>query len=239
MQSQESESPGRIGTQGCCVEGGGTSAASKQHAARSTQGNRRLSFDLGAWELVGRPGPCVCVWNGGAGANAGTNSSRLVILGGGGGRGEAGSREQGAWARAGLVHRRGGAGPGLELGTGTGFWTCGDYPDNGKVPVVPTPPALYMQYVTGASPGTDRDSQYRSIPDSPWRLVTLTMSRLRQQRQRQQQAAGRRGRSSFFLPWSRLYTVMSAFQRRPGSGVMPMLVGDGVLGWARGGEGEE
>lgn len=29
---------------------------------------------------------------------------------------------------------------------------------------------------------------------------------------------------------------MSAFQRRPGSGVMPMLVGDGVLGWAGGRE---
>lgn len=39
--------------------GRGWDLSSKQ-AARSTQGNRRLSFDLGAWELVGRPGPCVC-----------------------------------------------------------------------------------------------------------------------------------------------------------------------------------
>lgn len=109
QQSQESDSPGRDRYTG-------------RKQASSTQGNRRLSFDLGnlgPWSL-GTRGSTGTVWNGGAGANAGTNSSRLVILGRLGSW-EAGSREQGgrgAWARAGLVHRRGAWG----LGLGLGLW---------------------------------------------------------------------------------------------------------------------
>lgn len=128
---------------------GEASARGKQH----TQGNRSLS----STSSLGTRGPTGTVWNGGAGANAGINSSRLVILGGG----EAGSREQGAWARAGLVHPRGPGTWDLVLGTGTGFWTCGDYPDNGKVPMVPTTPALYVRNWSQSryrqeTPDTDR-----------------------------------------------------------------------------------
>lgn len=99
----------------------GSKEASRQ--ASSTQGNRRLSFepwtlrpwDLGAWEPVGRPGPCGMVEQ--ARTREQTALGWLFWGGWEAGKLGAGSREAGgAWARAGLVHRRGDLGPGPGLG---------------------------------------------------------------------------------------------------------------------------
>lgn len=152
-----------------------------------------------------------------------------------GGRLGAGSREQGAWARAGLVHRRGGvvAGPGLELELD--FGPVGTIPTMGRFRWSQRPPALYVCVCNWSQ---SRYRQRLPIPiatDSPWRLATLTMSRLRRRRQRQQQQRGDGEGAASSSPLVEAYAVMSAFQRRPGSGVMPMLVGGSVLGGARGG----
>lgn len=59
MQSQESESPGRVGTQGCRVEGG----ASAKEASASTQGNRRLSSTFKSLGTRGSTGNRVEWWS--------------------------------------------------------------------------------------------------------------------------------------------------------------------------------
>lgn len=123
------ESRVRAGTQGCsCGRGEGASARSKH----STQGNRRLSStDL---QSLGTRGSAGTLWNGGAGANAGTNSSRLVILGGGGRLGAGGQggrelgRELGSFTRGGP----GQAGLGLGLGLGLEVATVGTIPTMGR-----------------------------------------------------------------------------------------------------------
>lgn len=79
-----------------CGRGEGASARSK-HTAHAGQPPPQLDL-----QSLGTRGSAGTLWNGGAGANAGTNSSRLVILGGwwweAGGRG-AGSLGA-SWARS-------------------------------------------------------------------------------------------------------------------------------------------
>lgn len=91
----------------------GTREGSKQVARRATAASASTlgTLDLGAWEPVGRLGPCGMVEQ--ARTREQTALGWLFWGGWEAGKLGAGSREQGgrgAWARAGLVHRRRGLG---------------------------------------------------------------------------------------------------------------------------------
>lgn len=165
---------------------------------------------------MGRPGT---VRNGGAGANAGTNSSRLVVVYSGGWWQKGGGWELGAGSReAGelgleLGSFTGGgtwAWGGFGLGAGNGNWSfgpVGTIPTMGRFrrSLVPTsPPALLYVRVRARAcmcvcVCNWSQSRYRSIPDtdSPWRLTTLTIIA---RRRRNATATGKEQPS----PWSRL-----------------------------------
>lgn len=186
----------------CVWKGGGASAASKQ--ASSTRHAGQPPPQLRRWELgnpwVDRDRVCGMVEQ----ARTREQTALGWLFWGRqveGGRLGAGSREQGAWARAGLVHRRGGvvAGPGLELELD--FGPVGTIPTMGRFRWSQRPPALYVCVCNWSQ---SRYRQRLPIPiatDSPWRLATLTMSRLRRQRQQQQRGDGEGG--SFFFSFGR------------------------------------
>lgn len=211
------------------------SLSSKQ-AARSTQHAGQPPPQLRPWSLGTRGSTgtaCVC----GMVEQARTREQTALgwLFWGRqveGGRLGAGSRELGL--RLGSFTgggQAGGLGWELELELELDFGPVGTIPTMGRFRWSQRLQHCRWMDVTGASPGTDRGYQFRSIPDSsPWRLVTLTLCP-----EIDCGDSDSDSNSSFSLGRSRLYTVMSAFQRRPGSGVMPMLVGDGVLGGARGG----